>query len=54
MTSVRRWLRLQDPDCPVCASALQVLHTLRAHPNYRPLWSKHPNSLLLGPTSSTA
>ncbi|ETV93868.1 hypothetical protein H310_12215 [Aphanomyces invadans] len=47
MTSVRRWLPLEDPDCPVRVSALQVLHTLRTYPNYRLLQSKHPNSLLL-------
>ncbi|RHY22711.1 hypothetical protein DYB32_009420, partial [Aphanomyces invadans] len=54
MTSVRRWLPLEDPDCPVRVSALQVLHTLRTYPNYRLLQSKHLNSLLLVPTSSIA
>jgi hypothetical protein len=54
MTSVRRWLRLQHPDCPVRSSAVDVLHTLRRQANYRPLWAKHPNSLLLAPTSAAA
>ncbi|RLO09020.1 hypothetical protein DYB28_012513, partial [Aphanomyces astaci] len=31
--SVRRWLRLQDPDCPLRSSVLHVLHTLRAPAN---------------------
>ncbi|OQR88608.1 hypothetical protein ACHHYP_06725 [Achlya hypogyna] len=29
MASVRRWLRLQPPDCPLRASALRVLNVLR-------------------------
>ncbi|RHY75448.1 hypothetical protein DYB30_006450 [Aphanomyces astaci] len=50
--SVRRWLRLQDPDCPLRSSVLHVLHTLRAPANYRPLWAKYPYSLHLAPTSA--
>ncbi|RHY88949.1 hypothetical protein DYB35_009494 [Aphanomyces astaci] len=53
MTSVRRWLRLQDHDCPIRTSALYVLHTLRGQANYRRLWEQHPNSLLLAPTAAT-
>ncbi|ETW06592.1 hypothetical protein H310_02810 [Aphanomyces invadans] len=54
MTSVRRWLRLQDPDCPVRSSVVCVLHNLRVQAAYRFLWAKHPNSLLLAPTSAAA
>ncbi|RHY71906.1 hypothetical protein DYB34_012972, partial [Aphanomyces astaci] len=53
MTSVRRWLRLQDHDCPIRTSALHVLHTLRGQANYRRLWEQHPNSLLLAPSAAT-
>ncbi|KAF0711993.1 hypothetical protein As57867_004932, partial [Aphanomyces stellatus] len=52
MASVRRWLRLQDPDCPVRSSALDVLATLRVQGGYRALWTKYPNSLLLAPTAA--
>ncbi|KAF0712012.1 Aste57867_4939 [Aphanomyces stellatus] len=52
MASVRRWLRLQDPDCPVRSSALNVLATLRVQGGYRALWTKYPNSLLLAPTAA--
>ncbi|KAF0688865.1 Aste57867_19588 [Aphanomyces stellatus] len=50
--SVRRWLRLQDPDCPVRSSALDVLATLRVQGGYRALWTKYPTSLLLAPTAA--
>ncbi|KAF0702722.1 hypothetical protein As57867_007729, partial [Aphanomyces stellatus] len=52
MTSVRRWLRLQDPACPTRASALDVLAQLRVQAPYRPLWAKHPLSLVLAPTAA--
>ncbi|ETV63580.1 hypothetical protein H257_19494 [Aphanomyces astaci] len=48
--SVRRWLRLQDPDCPLRSSVLEVL---RVQSPYRPLWTKYPYTLLLAPTSAT-
>ncbi|RLO13460.1 hypothetical protein DYB28_006399, partial [Aphanomyces astaci] len=51
--SVRRWLRLQDPDCPLRSSVLEVLRTLRVQAPYRPLWTKYPYTLLLAPTSET-
>ncbi|OQR83403.1 hypothetical protein ACHHYP_14755 [Achlya hypogyna] len=50
--SIRRWLRLQDPDCPVRAGALRVLGVLRWQRAYRPLWAKYPSCLLLRPTST--
>jgi exonuclease III len=50
--SVRRWLRLQDPDCPLRSSVLRVLHALRSSANYRPLWIKYPYSLRLAPTTA--
>ncbi|RLO10915.1 hypothetical protein DYB28_012980 [Aphanomyces astaci] len=53
MTSVRRWLRLQDHDCAIRTSALYVLHTLRDQANYRRLWEQHPNTLLLAPSAPT-
>jgi hypothetical protein len=49
--SVRRWLRLQDPDCPLRSSVLHVLRTLRTSAPYQPLWAKYPHSLLLAPPS---
>ncbi|KAF0708783.1 Aste57867_6215 [Aphanomyces stellatus] len=51
-TSVRRWVRLQDPDCPVRSSALEVMATLRVQGGYRALWAKYPNSLLLAPAAT--
>ncbi|KAF0710823.1 Aste57867_5461 [Aphanomyces stellatus] len=50
--SLRRWLRLQDPECPVRSSALEVMATLRVQGGYRALWAKYPNSLLLAPTAA--
>ena len=50
--SVRRWLRLQDTDCPVRSSALEVLQALRSHPHYQDLWTKYPHSLHLAPSSA--
>ncbi|KAF0708723.1 hypothetical protein AaE_013111 [Aphanomyces astaci] len=50
MTSVRRWLRLQLPDCPLRTTVLQVLYSLRGRPNYRVLWAKYPHCLQLLPS----
>ncbi|KAF0700476.1 Aste57867_9005 [Aphanomyces stellatus] len=50
--SVRQWLRLQDPDCPVRSSAFEVMATQRVQGGYRALWAKYPNSLLLAPTAA--
>ncbi|ETV69955.1 hypothetical protein H257_14542 [Aphanomyces astaci] len=50
MTSVRRWLRLQLPHCPLRTTVLQVLYSLRGHPNYRVLWVKYPHCLHLLPS----
>ncbi|KAF0717289.1 Aste57867_2386 [Aphanomyces stellatus] len=43
MASVRRWLRLQDPNYPIRSSALDVL---RVQGGYHALWTKYHNSLL--------
>ena len=43
-TSLRRWLRLQDPD------RLAVLGLLKLQPNYRALWTKYPRYLALHPS----
>ena len=45
--SLRRWLRLQDPDSCDRVAVLDVLGILKSQPNYRVLWTKYPRCLAL-------
>jgi hypothetical protein len=49
-TSIRRWLRLQEPDDPVRRDLLTALGVLQEQPHYRGLWAKYPQCLALQPS----